>query len=79
MGPGAVKYNDVPAMSYVIAPPLFEPRHLYVRIATGNELPQGQTLADLDGQTKEQPNTLVALDVDGARLSEMWADRVSAL
>ena len=79
MGPGAVKYNDVPAMSYAIDPTLFETRHLYVRIAIGNELTQGQTLADLDGQTGEQPNTLVALDVDGARLSEMWAERVSAL
>ena len=79
MSPGAVKYNDVPAMSYAIDPTLFETRHLYVRIATGDQLTQGQTLADLDGQTGEPPNTLVALDVDATRLTEMWTERVSGL
>ena len=79
MSAGAVKYNDVPAMSYAIDPTLFETRHLYVRIATSNELTQGQTLADLDGQTGESPNTHVALDVDATRLSEMWTERVSDL
>jgi inosine-uridine nucleoside N-ribohydrolase len=79
MSAGAVKYNDVPAISYAIDPTLFETRNLHVRIAKGDQLTQGQTLADLDGQTGESPNTHVALDVDANRLSEMWTERVSDL
>lgn len=79
MSPGAVRYNDVPAVSYSIDPTLFETRHLYVRIATGDELTQGQTMADLDEQTGEPPNTLVALGVDANRLSELWTERIFGL
>jgi inosine-uridine nucleoside N-ribohydrolase len=77
--PGGVQYNDVSAVAYAIDPSLFECRDMYVRIETKGELTRGQTVAYPGWQTNAQPNAAVALSVDAARLTELWAERVSGL
>jgi inosine-uridine nucleoside N-ribohydrolase len=77
--PGGVRYNDVPAIAYSIDPSLFDCRELYVQIETQGVLTRGQTVADLYGYTGRQPNAMVALDVDLARLTEMWVEQVGSL
>lgn len=77
--PGGVRYNDVPAVAYTIDPSLFDCQELYIQIETKGTLTRGQTVADMYGHTGQRPNATVALDLDAARLTEMWAERVSGL
>ena len=77
--PDGVRYNDVPAIAYAIDAALFTCRDLYVRIEAQGELTRGQTVADLHEQTGEPPNAAVALQVDAARLTQLWAERVRSL
>ncbi|MCA9984271.1 MAG: nucleoside hydrolase, partial [Anaerolineales bacterium] len=77
LNPGtAVAYNDVPAVAYLFAPELFAAQELYVRIATHDELTKGQTVADLGNRWGQPPNARVLLDVRGAELTALFADRL---
>ena len=78
LGPGmAVAYNDVPAVAYAVAPDLFNGQHYYVRISTHDELTKGQTVVDVGNRWGQTTNTLVLLDVQGTKLTEMFANRVT--
>jgi inosine-uridine nucleoside N-ribohydrolase len=77
--PESVRYNDVPAVAYVIDPSLFTCQQGYVRIETQGQLTRGQTVADLQGQSGMPPNVTVALGVDAARLTHLWVERVRNL
>ena len=75
--PGGAQFNDVPAMAYAIDPTLFTMRDAFVRVEYRSSLTAGQTVADLEGVTGNPPNASVALDVDAARLTEMWVERLT--
>jgi inosine-uridine nucleoside N-ribohydrolase len=77
--PDSIRYNDVPAMAYVIDPSLFTCRDVHVCIETQGRLTRGQTVADLRGQGSAPPNVTVALGVDAARLTHLWVERVGEL
>jgi inosine-uridine nucleoside N-ribohydrolase len=77
--PGGVRYNDVPAVAYVVDSSLFTCRELHVRIETSGRYTRGQTVADLHGQSGLPPNVSVALGVDAARLTHLWGERVGHL
>jgi inosine-uridine nucleoside N-ribohydrolase len=77
--PDNIRYNDVPAMAYVIDPSLFTCQDVHVRIETQGQLTRGQTVADLHGQGSTPPNVTVAFGVDAARLTQLWAERVGNL
>jgi inosine-uridine nucleoside N-ribohydrolase len=74
-----VRYNDVPAMAYVIDPTLFTCQDVHVRIETAGQLTRGQTVADLRGQGSAPPNVTVAFAVDAARLTQLWVECVGNL
>jgi inosine-uridine nucleoside N-ribohydrolase len=75
----SIRYNDVPAMAYVIDPALFTCQDVHVRIETQGQLTRGQTVADLRGQGSAPPNVTVAFAVDAARLTQLWVERVGNL
>jgi inosine-uridine nucleoside N-ribohydrolase len=77
--PDSIRYNDVPAVAYVIEPSLFTCQHAYVRIETQGQLTRGQTVADLRGQGSAPPNVTVAFGVDAARLTHLWGERIGNL
>ena len=77
--PDSIRYNDVPAMAYVIDPSLFSCRDVQVRIETQGQLTRGQTVADLRGQGSAPPNVTVAFGVDATRLTALWVERVRNL
>jgi inosine-uridine nucleoside N-ribohydrolase len=77
--PDGIRYNDVPAMAYVVDPLLFTCRDVHVRIGTQGQLTRGQTVADLRGQGSSPPNVTVAFGVDAARLTALWVERVGNL
>lgn len=74
---GGVQYNDVPAMAYAIDPGLFDVREYLVRIPTHDELTKAQTVADLGYLRQAPPNAKVLMDVDAARLTDMFTARVT--
>jgi inosine-uridine nucleoside N-ribohydrolase len=77
--PDSIRYNDVPAMAYVIDPSLFTCQDVHVRIETQGQLTRGQTVADLRGPGSTPPNVTVAFGVDAARLTHLWVERVANL
>jgi inosine-uridine nucleoside N-ribohydrolase len=77
--PDSIRYNDVPAIAYVIDPSLFTCQDVHVRIETQGQLTRGQTIADLRSQGVEPPNVTVAFAVDAARLTHLWVERVGNL
>jgi pyrimidine-specific ribonucleoside hydrolase len=77
--PDSIRYNDVPAVAYVIDHSLFTCQQVYVRIETQGQLTRGQTVADLHGQSSAPPNVTVAFGVDAERLTHLWVERVGAL
>jgi len=77
--PDSIRYNDVPAMAYVIDPSLFSCQDVYVRIETQGQLTRGQTVADFRTQGSSSPNVTVAFGVDAARLTHLWLERVGNL
>jgi inosine-uridine nucleoside N-ribohydrolase len=77
--PDSIRYNDMPAVAYVIDPSLFTCQQVYVRIETQGQLTRGQTVADLYGQSSVLPNVTVAFEVDAERLTHLWVERVGSL
>ena len=81
-----VRYNDVPAAAYVIAPALFQTRDMHIAIETHSELTRGQTVADRRGASSEpagaaggrSANAAVCLEVDAPALTELFTERVCA-
>jgi inosine-uridine nucleoside N-ribohydrolase len=73
-----VHFNDVPAAAYLLLPDAFTVERLPVVIETAG-LCRGQTVADFRGQLGREPNVSVCLDVDGARIAEVWLARVAGL
>ena len=68
-----VRYNDMPAVGYAIAPGLFAARPAYVEIETHSELTKGQTVADWNAP---EPNANICLEVDAAALTALFTKRL---
>ena len=68
-----VRYNDMPAIGYVIDPGLFTARPAYVEIETHSELTRGQTVADWNTAA---PNARICLEVDAEALSALFTERL---
>ena len=68
-----VRYNDMPAIGYVIDPGLFAARPAYVEIETHSELTKGQTVADWN---TAEPNARICLEVDAEALAAMFTERL---
>jgi inosine-uridine nucleoside N-ribohydrolase len=76
---GGVRYNDMPAIAYVIDASLFTCRDVYILIETQGHYTRGQTVADMEGQSGEKPNVTAAFEVDVSRLTALWIERVTRL
>jgi inosine-uridine nucleoside N-ribohydrolase len=77
LGPGdGVRYNDMPAVGYLIDPTLFTTTRALVRIETKSDLTRGQTVADWDAA---DPNAAICMEVDADRLTALFTHRISAL
>lgn len=77
--PGSlVQYNDVPALSYLIDPTLFDIQEYYVRISTHDDLTKGQTVADVGRYWHQDANAKVLMDVDAPRLLDMVTGRLTS-
>ncbi len=71
-----VRYNDMPAVGYVVKPELFTLRPALVEIETHSELTKGQTVADWQaGDT----NTHIGLDVDSDALTALFTERLCGM
>ena len=73
---GGARYNDLPCMAYVVDPALFGGERVRVEIETTGTFTYGQTVADWRGQYGREPNANVLLEVDHARLVDLFAERV---
>ena len=75
MSPGeGVRFNDMPAVGYAIAPGLFTTAPARVTIETQSETNRGRTLADW---LSPDPNALVCTEVDGPALTALFARRLT--
>jgi len=73
---GGARYNDLPCAAYVVDPTLFRGERVRVEIETTGTFTFGQTVADWRGQLGREPNADVLLEVDHARLVDLFAERV---
>ncbi len=76
---GSVRYNDMPAVAYAVDPSLFEAEDYFVEIETASPLTRGQTVAHRPDASGRRANAKVCMDVDTARLTEMFTERVAGL
>ena len=75
LGPGeGVRYNDMPAIGYLVDPTLFAAVPALVEIETENDAERGRTIADW---TTPEPNARVCLEVDAARLTKLFTERIA--
>ena len=76
---GGARYNDLPCTAYVVDPTLFRGERVRVEIETAGTYTFGQTVADWRGQWGREPNAHVLLEVENARLVDLFAERLIAL
>ena len=79
LGPGAgVRYNDMPAIGYLADPTLFAAVPALVEIETEDEAERGRTIANWTmNWTPPEPNARVCLEVDAARLTKLFTERIA--
>jgi inosine-uridine nucleoside N-ribohydrolase len=75
---GGARFNDLPTVAYVVDPTLFRSERVRVEIETAGTLTSGMTVVDWRGQYGRPPNTELLLDVEAARLVDMFAERLTA-
>lgn len=59
-----LKMYDSCAIGYILNPSMFTMKKVYVEIETKGEFTSGCSLVDLKGYLKQEPNALVATDID---------------
>jgi inosine-uridine nucleoside N-ribohydrolase len=77
LGMSKMPVHDSSAIAYVIDPSLFTTRKAFVDVEYHSPFHQGQTVADWRGQRERQPNVDVCVDVDSARMLEMYRQRLT--
>lgn len=70
--------HDPVAVAYVLSPEIFVQREYYIDIETSSELTYGQTICDMHGIKKKDPNCGVAVAVDIDKFWEMMIGAVNA-
>ena len=71
-----VRYNDLPAVVFMVAPGLFGCSEMFVEIETHSSTARGQTVAQHIGPGTGQPNATVCLEVDGERAAALFTERI---
>ena len=72
-----VRYNDLPAAAYTVAPEWFGCTDYYVQIETHSPIARGQTVADRQAPEGKALNAKVCLEVNAAVLAETFTQRLS--
>jgi inosine-uridine nucleoside N-ribohydrolase len=75
---GGARFNDLPTVAYAVDPTLFRSERVRVEIETAGTFTSGMTVVDWRGQYGRPPNTDLLLEIEAARLVEMFADRLTA-
>ncbi len=68
--------HDALAVSYLIDESILSLKYLHVDIETLGEFTRGQTVTDIYGITKKQPNAYVALDLDLEKFKHLMIDAI---
>jgi inosine-uridine nucleoside N-ribohydrolase len=71
--------HDALALAQVLDPSLLELRHRHVAVDCESQLCRGRTVVDLWQRTGNEPNTWVAVRVEGDRFVRLLIERVSSL
>ncbi len=71
--------HDPTVIAYLIDPTCFEGRDAYVSVVTDAGSTHGQTVADLVGQTGNEPNARIMMTLDSARFFELLTERLGRL
>ena len=74
---GGARYNDMPAVAYAIDPALFVSHDYRVEIETADPDERGRTIARNPDAPHSPANARVCMEVDAARLSEMFTQRIA--
>lgn len=77
IGMAQMPVHDSSAMAYVIDPSLFTTTKAFVDVEYHSPFHEGQTVADWRGQRQREPNVDVCVDVDSARMLEMYRQRLT--
>jgi inosine-uridine nucleoside N-ribohydrolase len=73
---GGVRYNDLPAITFMVDPNLFGCSEMFVEIETHISTARGQTVAHQIGSDARLPNATVCLEVDGERAAALFTERI---
>ena len=71
-----VRYNDLPAVAFMVDPNLFGCSEMFVEIETHSPTARGQTVAQHTGPDASLPNATVCLEVDGERAAALFTERI---
>jgi inosine-uridine nucleoside N-ribohydrolase len=71
-----VRYNDLPAVTFMVDPDLFGCSEMFVEIETHSSTARGQTVAHQVGSETSLPNATVCLEVDGERAAALFTERI---
>ncbi len=71
-----VRYNDMPAIAFMVDPDLFGCSDMFVEIETHSPTARGQTVAQRAGPGVPPPNVTVCLEVDGDRVARLFTERI---
>ena len=72
----SVRYNDLPAVAYAVAPHWFGCTDYYVQIETHSPITRGQTVASRQAPEGKSLNARVCLEIDAAALAETFTRRL---
>lgn len=71
-----VRYNDLPAVIFMVDPNLFTCKEMFVEIETQSISARGQTVAQPIGPGTHPHNATVCLEVDGERAAALFTERI---
>ncbi len=71
-----VRYNDQPAVVFMVDPDLFGCSEMFVEIEAQSSTARGQTVAQLIGPGIGLPNATVCLEVDGENAATLFTERI---
>ncbi len=78
-GVDGIYVHDSSAIAYALDPSIFRAEPVYVDVCVSTSRLNGKTTPDWRGQWNEPPNVQVCLEVDDARLRDLYWERVCSL
>ena len=73
----SVRYNDLPAVAFAVAPDWFGCTEYYVQVETHSPITRGQTVANRQAPEGKSLNARVCLEVNAMELAETFTQRLS--